>query len=280
MPELPEAETVARTISPHIVDCRFVSYELLRKQTLNEAGYPLSFILDKRISKVHRRGKLIILDLEQNSKGNSNSGMLLFHLRMTGRLFTSTANSRQGKHTRCIFTLEKSDGTPVKLFFDDMRAFGQIMACDQEKLSQWPFWRDLGPEPLEVSLSDFIPRLKGGRPVKTGLLDQKLLAGIGNIYADESLFHAGIKPERSLDSLSEEEAGHLLAAIQKVLKESIAQCGSSIRDYRDANGNTGAFQNSFYVYGRGGKECRLCGSTLIKSRLGGRATVYCPVCQK
>ena len=137
----------------------------------------------------------------------------------------------------------------------------------------------LGPEPLEMKADDLSARLSGKRPIKTALMDQKVIAGIGNIYADESLFAAGISPLREAGSLSGAESRRLLSVIQAVLRRSISQCGSSIRDYRDADGNAGAFQNTFKVYGKGGQACSKCGHILQKTRLGGRATVYCPSCQ-
>ena len=155
------------------------------------------------------------------------------------------------KHTRVIFHLQRPDRCRAQLFFDDVRAFGLVFAATPALLERWDFWCSLGPEPLDI----------------------------GNIYADESLFRAGIDPRRPAGELSEAEADRLRRAVQEVLRESIAQCGSPIRDYRDANGNVGAFQNTFFVYGRGGQACRRCGSTLEKSRIAGRATVSCPRCQ-
>ena len=154
-----------------------------------------------------------------------------------------------------------------------------FMVLPPALLERWDFWCSLGPEPLDMGPGELGPRLRGGRAIKAALLDQTVLAGIGNIYADESLFRAGIDPRRPAGELSEAEADRLRRAVQEVLRESIAQCGSSIRDYRDANGNVGAFQNTFFVYGRGGQACRRCGSTLEKSRIAGRATVSCPRCQ-
>ena len=137
---------------------------------------------------------------------------------------------------------------------------------------------------LHLAAAQLVPAAQRERDpaldAKAALLDQKVLAGIGNIYADESLFRAGIDPRRPAGELSEAEAERLRCALQEVLRESIAQCGSSIRDYRDANGNVGAFQNTFFVYGRGGQLCRRCGTELEKGRIAGRATVFCPQCQK
>lgn len=281
MPELPEAETVARTLLPHIKDCVFQNARLLRKSSLHPLSMPISSLKGLKVVEVRRRGKLIILDLENSGSSSSRiPKSLLFHLRMTGRVFTAGANREQGKHTRCIFSIAKPDLTPFQLFFDDTRAFGQIFAATPALLDQWRFWRELGPEPLEIDASCLEQRLRGSRAIKASLMDQSVIAGIGNIYADESLFQAGIHPERETCSLREPEVEALLAALQGVLRASISQCGSSIRDYRDANGNVGSFQNSFQVYGRGGEPCVKCGAPLKKTRLGGRATVFCENCQK
>lgn len=171
MPELPEVETVVRTLRPQVLECCIERVDVLRERSLHPLSLPVERLAGTRISAARRRGKL-------------------------------------------------------------------------------------------------------------ALLDQTVLAGIGNIYADESLFRAGIDPRRPAGELSEAEAERLRCALQEVLRESIAQCGSSIRDYRDANGNVGAFQNTFFVYGRGGQLCRRCGTELEKGRIAGRATVFCPQCQK
>ncbi len=131
-----------------------------------------------------------------------------------------------------------------------------------------------------MSAADLKSRLRGNRQLKAALLDQKTIAGIGNIYADEALFQSRLHPCRKAGSLDTGDCERLLAAIQDVLLRSIAQCGSSIRDYKDADGNAGAFQNSFKVYGKGGEACPACGAALQKSRVGGRATVFCGACQK
>ncbi len=238
-----------------------------------------------RIVSVSRRGKLLLLELAPSGQNSPNlpaaqlPSVIAVHLRMTGRLLVKPHKAEPGAHTRCIFSLCQPDGHDCQLVFDDARAFGQILLANQAVLARWPFWRELGPEPLGLSPEAFRVRLQRKRALKASLLDQKVVAGIGNIYADESLFQSGLHPARKAESLSPEESERLLRAIQDVLERSIAQCGSSIRDYRDANGNAGAFQNSFAVYGRGGEKCLNCGAILAKCRTAGRATVFCPSCQ-
>lgn len=164
--------------------------------------------------------------------------------------------------------------------FDDVRTFGRVLVGGDRVLESWPFWKKLGPEPLEMSADEFVHRLHGRRQVKTMLLDQTVIAGIGNIYADESLFRAGIHPAAPADRLSAEQKRKLFDALQYVLRLSIRECGSSIRNYRDAEGNAGAFQNSFAVYGRAGEKCVRCGSVLKKITIGGRTSTFCEKCQK
>lgn len=278
MPELPEVETIATTLYPHVYGSVVSGVRLLRPSSLHPLSLPLEKLIGAKVADVGRRGKLLIFRL--TSPIADAPQLLVAHLRMTGRLLTKSADAAPEKHTRCIFGLATANGESSQLFFDDIRAFGQLLAATQDVLERWPFWRDLGPEPLEIGAAEFGLRLQGSRPLKTALMDQKVVAGIGNIYADESLFQAGLLPTRAAGSLSANESATLLAAIQAILRKSIAQCGSSIRDYRDADGNMGSFQKGFQVYGRGGENCKKCGAMLQKVRLGGRSTVFCPNCQK
>lgn len=280
MPELPEAETVARTLYPHVYNCVFRDVRLLRPASLHPLSLPPDSLRDFKINDVSRRAKMILFNLESAGKSKNSPNRVIFHLRMTGRVFTADANREQGKHTRCVFDLDKPDGSRFQLFFDDIRTFGQIFIANDESLTKWKFWRKLGPEPLELGLEDFASRFKGTRAIKQALLDQSFIAGIGNIYADEALFLAGVAPTRPLNAMRDQEIEKLLVSVKTTLNASISQCGSSIRDYRDADGNAGAFQNSFAVYGRRGKKCVNCGAELIGTRLSGRATVFCPNCQK
>lgn len=279
MPELPEVETVARTLRPGVVGALVERTRLLRASSLHPLSMPLSRLKGRVIADVGRRGKLLLIRLAPGGKGGpATPDRMAVHLRMTGRLMTHPAGTGPGTHTRCVIFLRRADG-PALLHFDDVRAFGQILLGNGASFARWDFWRTLGPEPLEMGPADLAARLKGGRAVKAALLDQKVLAGIGNIYADESLFRAGIHPCTTAESAAG-RAAVLLEAIQAVLRLSIAQCGSSIRDYRDANGDAGAFQNSFAVYGRAGLPCIRCGTPLEGMRVAGRATVSCPRCQR
>lgn len=279
MPELPEVETVARSLAPHVHGCRFVDFDLLRQSALQPSSLPLSRLRGMKISALSRRGKLLVFSLRSGDAAEQTALSLVIHLRMTGRIFTREANEGLGKHTRCVFSLEKPVGGNFQLFFDDARTFGKVLLADSQILASWPFWRDMGPEPFDVTIEALHKALTGRRPLKSSLLDQSVLAGIGNIYADETLFAARLHPLRQSGSLTFPEVQNLHDAIRSVLMDAIAQKGSSIRDYRDAEGRQGSFQNFFMVYGRGGKNCKKCGAALEKIRIGGRATVFCPVCQ-
>ena len=286
MPELPEVETVARTLRPQVQDCRLGAAQVLRSSSLHPLSLPLERLAGARVAAVGRRGKLLLLDLDPSAAVDTAlcaaTGLrLAIHLRMTGRVRTVEAACPPGPYTRCVFALRTPAGEARQLFFDDVRAFGLVLAATPDILARWSFWRDLGPEPLDLKAADFAALLRGrGSALKAVLLDQKVLAGVGNIYADESLFAAGLDPRRKADTLRPAQSARLLHCLQDVLLRSIAQCGSSIRDYRDANGDVGAFQNNFAVYGRGGEACVRCGRPLQKLRVAGRSTVCCPHCQR
>ncbi|NHZ47155.1 Fpg/Nei family DNA glycosylase [Nitratidesulfovibrio liaohensis] len=209
--------------------------------------------------------------------GNRVPHLLGVHLKMTGRLFVYGPEVAPNTHTRVIFGLD--DGN--RLFFDDARKFGYVRALSEADLATWDFWRSLGPEPLEIAAPDFAALFRGRRGrIKALLLDQTVIAGIGNIYADESLFRASIRPDAQAGELSPDRLRVLHGHLVDVLRESIAECGSSIRDYRDAHGDAGAFQNRFRVYGRSGQPCVACGRALTTGKVAGRTTVFCEHCQK
>lgn len=283
MPELPEVETVRRSLEPRILGSHFTGANLLRDSALHPLSLPLKQLTGLRIDQLKRRGKLLLFSLsaqELTRKEESLPSFLVIHLRMTGRILTAEANARLGKHTRCVFSLLNSHEKPFQIFFDDIRTFGKILLANQQILQNWDLWLNMGPEPFELEAGDLKKRLKGQKSLKTALLDQHIVAGIGNIYADEALFAAGLDPFRPAGSISDVEAENLTEAIKRILRNAIEQGGSSIRDYLDADGKKGNFQKSFAVYGRGGQNCPKCGGILEKKRLGGRATVFCLKCQK
>ena len=289
MPELPEVETVVRTLRPHVQGLFVVKAIEVKRPCVMPQGLPLEAAEGCRLTGVARRGKLIVMDLERWPAGKLLH--VVVHLRMTGSLLAQDAQSpfaadampfMAGKYTRCLFGFAARPSGPCTecVRFDDVRTFGRILVGGDDVLAAWPFWRKLGPEPLEMTADDFVRRLRGRRMVKAMLLDQTVIAGIGNIYADESLFRAGIHPAAPADGLSDARKRRLFSSLQDVLRLSIEECGSSIRNYRDAEGHAGAFQNSFAVYGRAGEKCPRCGAVLEKTTVGGRTSTFCKRCQK
>ena len=282
MPELPEVETIARTLAPQVTGRVITAVKVLLPKTL-AAGKTLftSLFPGASILSVRRRAKLLLVDLAAPGAGRAPH-ILAFHLKMTGKLFVHAPVAEPFAHTRMVFDLAEPGGSPAsRLFFDDMRTFGYCRLMRPEDLAVWPFWNKLGPEPLTLSPEGFAQTLsaRNGK-IKSLLLNQSVIAGIGNIYADEACFRSGINPAAPAATLGKHRLVLLLENLKAVLLESIAECGSSIRDYRDANGNAGAFQNKFQVYGRGGQPCILCGQALEKTVVAGRTTIFCPHCQK
>jgi formamidopyrimidine-DNA glycosylase len=258
VPELPEVETVVRTVAPHLTGRRIVSARFTsRFVTPGNRAALAAKLAGRRIESVTRRGKFIVIRLD--------AGVLSIHLGMTGRLLVS---GREGEHTYGVFTLD--DG---QLLYDDPRQFGKI---------EWNPKRvaGLGPEPLEIGFEEFRVRLRRRARIKPLLLNQAFLAGLGNIYVDESLFAAGIHPLASAARLSAARAARLHQAIREILTEAIAAGGSSISDYVDAEGRRGWFQVRHRVYGREGEACTVCGTPVRKIVVAQRGTHFCPRCQK
>ncbi|WP_407311116.1 bifunctional DNA-formamidopyrimidine glycosylase/DNA-(apurinic or apyrimidinic site) lyase [Desulfosporosinus sp. SB140] len=273
MPELPEVETIRRTLAVHIKDLKINDITLLWPSAV--CGWQdkafAELVIGRRILELDRRGKYLLIRLDEGMT-------LIAHMRMTGRLNYYADHKEPEKHTHVVFTLERGE-----VHFSDLRKFGRIQAIPTSLCVKESSLGKLGPEPLEAEFTAAVLKDRLGKKkvsLKAALLDQHVLAGLGNIYADESLFLAGISPKRRADSLSEEETLKLHAVIRTVLQAGIDAQGTSFRDYRDANGEKGWFEQDLQVYGRGGEPCKVCGQTLERLRLAGRTTVYCPECQK
>ncbi|HVW85646.1 MAG TPA: bifunctional DNA-formamidopyrimidine glycosylase/DNA-(apurinic or apyrimidinic site) lyase [Bryobacteraceae bacterium] len=262
MPELPEVETVVRTLRPAIVGRRILNAEFGQLRVLR--GLPADTaqaLAGQRVLAVERYGKFIAIRLER--------GYLVVHLGMTGKLLVGAERT---KWTHAIFTLDRG-----VLMYDDPRQFGRIeYGVDlPERVAA------LGPEPLEVSLGEFGRRLKErSSSVKAVLLNQSVVRGVGNIYADEALFRAGIHPKRVAASLRRDRIERLYHAMREVLSEAIESRGSSVSNYVDAEGRKGSFQLSHRVYQRSGEPCVHCGTKIKRIVLAQRGTHYCPKCQK
>ena len=268
MPELPEVETVANGVHARTYGQTIASVQTTNNpQTFKSPPNELEAVLTgSRIDRVHRVGKTIIADVTRDGK----AAQLLIHLGMTGRLLVSTPETPIPPHTHAILTL--SSGKELR--FVDPRRFGRL------SVAQAPYTGP-GREPLTIPLEDFIALFRGRKtPIKAALLNQSLLHGVGNIYADEALYHAGIRPRRHAGRLTRDELTRLRAALQKVLKQAIKLGGSSVSDYVDAEGVAGFFQLHHRVYSRTGQPCRTCKTPIQRIVIGGRSTHFCPTCQK
>ncbi|MFZ2054706.1 MAG: bifunctional DNA-formamidopyrimidine glycosylase/DNA-(apurinic or apyrimidinic site) lyase [Candidatus Aminicenantales bacterium] len=272
MPELPEVETIVRCLRPHLCGLQVRSVHLLFPPIVRDPGrLPLEKLVGRRVSGLRRRGKMILLDF-------SGGLTLIVHLRMTGQLIFCDRNAPPDKHTHFILCLRRS---PRELRFRDVRKFGFIRAVRTAEAERTRELSLLGPEPLGLGRNAFLERLRGRRGRLKGLLlNQRVLAGIGNIYADEILYEAGLHPRTDISRLGRRRLERLYTAVSRVLDEAIAFKGTTVRDFRDGLGFEGLFQNRLRVYGREGEPCRRCGGRLRRIRLSGRSTHFCPRCQR
>ncbi|MDZ7761200.1 MAG: bifunctional DNA-formamidopyrimidine glycosylase/DNA-(apurinic or apyrimidinic site) lyase [Desulfovermiculus sp.] len=271
MPELPEVETIARGLWPLVQDRSIDRVELIFSGCVQGDVQAFTGRLPgQKIQAVHRRGKLLLFAL-------SSGEFLVGHLKMTGKfLFFPPQRIEFNAHTRCIVHFDNGS----TLTFQDQRKFGYLRLLNRDELMAWPFFAQLGPEPLEMPKGDFVSRLHSRRSaIKALLLDQTCIAGIGNIYADESLHLAQIHPQTPGDKIPLEKLRSLHHCLQRVLTQALQAGGSSFRDYVDGLGRPGSYQDTFLVYGRQGQACRHCASDLEKIRVAGRSTVFCPNCQ-
>jgi formamidopyrimidine-DNA glycosylase len=306
MPELPEVETIARGLSKRVTGDVIESVWLGQKTDLlkSPASEIVATLEQTRISTVHRMGKHIVFDLNpaeraltpaksrspkraqtgsrtRSSTMHAEAGesarltqaksQWIVHLGMTGRLQVCEPQAEIAKHTHAILKLASGR----ELRFVDPRRFGRLSVAASADFDA------TGVEPLEVDLDPFVTLFQGRKtPIKSALLNQKLLRGVGNIYADESLFRAGIRPRRRAVSITRDQLAKLHRAVKEVLKEAIALGGSSISDYVDADGEEGFFQLQHRVYGREGEACLVCKTPIKRVVIAGRSSHYCPKCQK
>ena len=271
MPELPEVQTVVTSLRPKVVGQTIRGVHVYRADVVDPPGTDLAALLTgTRIRSVERRGKRIIFTLD-----DGHDSKFFVHLGMTGRLtiVTDTADdTTRPKHTHVEFRLDT--GT---LRFADPRRFGGLWWLGPGGCAD----AGMGPEPLTVRPTQLLRRLaRTTRAVKNALLDQSVVAGLGNIYVDESLFGAGIHPLTPANELTAGQVGRLNRSIKTVLRRAIRNRGSTLRDYVDADGVGGSFQSLHKVYDREGKPCRRCRTPIERIVLGGRSTHYCPKCQR
>jgi formamidopyrimidine-DNA glycosylase len=299
MPELPEVETIARGLASRVTGDIIESVWLGSKPEplKSPAAEIVATLESRRIVAVRRVGKHIVVDLDpvgdvgaapSRAKGRyrphssssrkkaagknarlTQTAQWIVHLGMTGRMVVCPPDSEMAKHTHLVAKLASGR----ELRFVDPRRFGRLSVARGFEAA--------GSEPLEVQLDHFVSLFRGRKtPIKSALLNQKLLRGVGNIYADESLFRAGLRPRRRASSLTQEDLRRLYPAVQEVLREAIALGGSSVSDYVDADGEEGFFQLQHRVYGREGEPCLVCETLIKRVVIAGRSSHYCPKCQK
>jgi len=273
MPELPEVETVRRALAARLVGRRLTRVEARRPDLRKALPRDLAGrLVGRKITGIERRAKYLLLNLDDGHA-------LIVHLGMSGRMLLHRNPTPPGPHDHVI--LGADDGTLV--YFNDARRFGLLTIADSRTLQRHPLLKDLGMEPLSraFNAATLAAALRGRKTsIKTALLDQTVVAGLGNIYASEALFQAGISPRRRAGSLGAPRCERLTAAIKDVLERAIAAGGSTLRDHRQPDGELGYFQHDFAVYGRAGLRCPgcECGARSGVRRIvqGGRATFFCP----
>ena len=267
MPELPEVETVRRSLKEKLLGKKIVDVNVLYpKMILNDID-DFKKVINQNINDIKRRGKWLIFDLDNN--------YLISHLRMEGKYYIKKLDEDLNKHTHVVFNINNE----FNLFYDDTRKFGRMKLINKDELEQTI---NVGVEPLEDKLTvtylkDKFKNIK--LPIKTALLDQHIIAGIGNIYDNEILFLSGINPLKPANELNDKELELIIKHTKEVLIDAINNKGTTIKSY-EALGNHGGFQDKLCVQGRKDEPCPKCGTTIKKNVINGRGTYYCPKCQK
>ena len=277
MPELPEVETIVRGLRTVLPGRTIVSVRLGKTDFIEDPLALAEQLPGRRIEKVERMGKFISLELRAGPEAKNPERQidLVIHLGMTGWLGVRRPADPVAPHTHAFFELENGH----ELRYTDIRRFGQIRLVPAEGKSA--FSERLGREPLEISAREFSELLAGRRArIKALLLDQRIFRGIGNIYADESLWQARIHPARLAARLNQAELARLRTAIRRVLKHAIRDRGSSISNFVDAEGQPGEYQQRHRAYGREGKPCFRCGTKIKREVIAGRSSFFCPRCQR
>lgn len=276
MPELPEVECLTRAVRRVLKGGRMIEAEFFRadlRDPIPVADFR-KLLVGERVDDVFRRSKYMLF---QTRKGYG-----VFHLGMTGNMILHDDKAPKVPHTHAVFRIEKKDGKAGFLHFVDPRRFGRIACIRGETYEDHALFADLGPEPLQArDLAGHLYEASRGKkqPIKSFLMDGRVVVGVGNIYASESLFRAGIHPKRKAGSVSHERFAVLAQSIKETLKASITAGGTTFRDFKNSDGNPGYFAVKLAVYDREAKPCLHCGALIKHLRQSGRATFFCPVCQ-
>ncbi|MFH1701241.1 MAG: bifunctional DNA-formamidopyrimidine glycosylase/DNA-(apurinic or apyrimidinic site) lyase [Candidatus Zixiibacteriota bacterium] len=272
MPELPEVETVVRGLTKTIVGQRISKITIKNTAKIYPENRKFKLILSgSKIISINRRAKNILINL-------SNDYTLWVHLKMTGHFYYLPVSNPIGKHDHVVFDFTNNN---YNLKFNDYRRFGYLKLFPTDEIFNQPGMANLGPEPLDLSGDDFILMCESrSRMIKPALLDQTFIAGIGNIYADESLYLARIHPQRLTNSLSKKKLIELHGHIQSVLKRAIKLMGTSVDTFTGVNGQPGRYQKYLRAYGREDKSCFKCGRKIRREKIGGRSAHFCPSCQR
>jgi len=270
MPELPEVQTVVNELSNTVKNRRILSAEVLRDSiVVNKRREFRGLIQNKKISDIQRRGKYIIFVFDDKT-------CMIAHLKMTGKFIVQSIDTMPHIHDRVVFELNKNQ----KLIFNDSRCFGRIQAV--QDLKDHSGISKLGWEPWDKQLTHYRFKKRTSKrkiAVKPLLLDQTVIAGIGNIYASEILFDAALNPHTSIQSLSKKQFSRLLSSTRLILRQALKHNGTSISDYRRVDEKKGAFQRFLKVYGKDGQPCHVCDTDIIKTKQNQRSTFFCPKCQ-
>lgn len=273
MPELPEVEQVKNSLKPYIEN-KTIKNIIINVDRMIKYPSPEEFterIVGRKIANLERFGKYLVFTLDNNE-------LLIIHLRMTGALIYKPDAHEEVNKPRVIFELDEGI-----MYFCDTRTLGTIHLITKPEKPMLKGLYSLGAEPISNKFTaDYLKEqlLSKKRLIKAALLDQSIIAGLGNIYVDEALARSKIHPKRLTSSLSAAEIKLLHQNIQEIIKTAIANRGTTFRDYKDADGNKGSNQEHLFVYGRGGKPCKVCSTMLAYEKIAGRGTVYCPNCQK
>lgn len=274
MPELPEVETIRKTLKELVLNKKIEGIDVFWAKIIkypDDIEHFKQIVIGQTIRNVKRKGKFLIFELDTD--------VLISHLRMEGKYFVNQTGTERDKHTHVIFNF--TDGSSLN--YNDVRKFGTMHVYSKEEYLSLKPLNQLGPDPFEKEYNvEYLTEklLKTTRHIKPALLDQTIIAGLGNIYVDEVLFKAGIHPEKRANTLSQNQIKAIYKYSYDVLKEAVRQGGTTIRSYVNGEGEMGLFQQELFVYGQENELCKNCGDTIEKFKLSGRGTHICPTCQK